>query len=209
MKVCPSTIKRRMTPSAVAQTMFFPVLDPRPVGAGQSGNHRLGAALKRGTWLWLRRPARSLIQFAECAGRRREQSDHVRIAVKDRGRPARPIDPLEALASEPAHALAHLWLLRPGHIVADIHVAGRQELRLLLGSGTRPGQEDSQKRHRTEPAQTHHQRSFRLYDPAQAFMTPPQGRSAAITGRAAIRFKSLIKPPPHRQSAPCPRANSE
>ena len=57
----------------------------------------------------------------------------MRVAVKDRGRPARRVDPLEVLAGEPAHALAHLWLLRPGHIVADIHVAGRQELRLLLG----------------------------------------------------------------------------
>ena len=138
MNVCPSTIKRRITPSAVAQTVCcFPVLRPGPVSARQSRNDRLAAAPKQHARLRLRRPARSLIQFAERTGRRREQSDHVRIAVKDRGRPARCVDPLEVLAGEPAHALAHLGLLRPGHIVADVHVAGRHELRLLLGHGRR------------------------------------------------------------------------
>ena len=73
----------------------------------------------------------------------------MRVAVKDRGRPARRVNPLEVLAGEPAHPLAHLWLLRPGHIVADVHVAGRQELRLLLGSGERADEQQGEDKRRT------------------------------------------------------------
>ena len=52
----------------------------------------------------------------------------MRIAIKDRGRPARSVNALEVLAGEPAHPLANLWLLRPGHIIGDVYVAGGQKL---------------------------------------------------------------------------------
>src|SRR5262245_60211753 len=89
------------------------------------------------------------------------------------------------LTGEPAHALAHFWLLRPGYVVADIHVAGRHELRLLFGPANRRGQEDGQNRSRAEVELTRHWRPLRLHDPAAT-----ESHGAPITGRVAIRFKS-------------------
>src|SRR5262245_1126614 len=104
------------------------------------------------------------------------------------------------LTGEPAHALAHFWLLRPGYVVADIHVAGRHELRLLFGPASRRGQGDRQNRYRAEVEQTRHWQPVRLHDPAESHGAP-------ITGRVAIRFKSDYQTVASSPKAPYPRRN--
>src|SRR5262245_17290394 len=100
------------------------------------------------------------------------------------------------LTGEPAHALAHFWLLRPGYVLADVHVAGRHELRLLFGPASRRGQEDGQNRYQAEVEQTRH------WQPAAT-----ESHGAPITGRVAIRFKSDYQTVTSSPKAPYPRRN--